>query len=297
MNKKISVIVASDNHFAILIAALLKSIDLNHKSDEHIDFYIIDDGIASKTKAKLNTVVSKDRFTLIWINSKDLLPRGVSIPIDTSSWPMTTYFKIFAPYVVDQNLDRLIYLDVDTIVQSDIAELWQTEMGDFILAAAQDISLNVSCEWAGIPNYNDLGIASDAMYFNAGVLVFKPKEWREQKIAIQIMDALVKYKQHVVFADQYGLNVVMVNKWKQLDPRWNWFASKECSNPYLIHFLAIKPIFTSYNSQPVFQEYFFEYLKLTPWKNFKPISGYWGLAKKLYSKVTKRCTMLFLKLK
>ena len=46
MNNNISVIVASDNHYAILIAALLKSIEVNHKTSEHIDFYIIDDNIS-----------------------------------------------------------------------------------------------------------------------------------------------------------------------------------------------------------------------------------------------------------
>jgi lipopolysaccharide biosynthesis glycosyltransferase len=51
MANNINIIVASDNHYAILIAALLKSIDLNHKTAEHIDFYIIDDGIADNTIA------------------------------------------------------------------------------------------------------------------------------------------------------------------------------------------------------------------------------------------------------
>jgi lipopolysaccharide biosynthesis glycosyltransferase len=297
LNNKISIIVASDNHFAILIAALLKSIDLNHKSQEHIDFYIIDDGISPKNKLKLSNLVSKDRFTLIWINSKDILPIGVEIPIDTSSWPLTTYFKIFAPYVVDQNLERLIYLDVDIIVQSDIVNLWQVDMDEYILAAAQDITLDVTCEWAGIPNYKELGIAPNTLYFNAGVLLIKPKEWREQKVAEQIMEVLEKYKKSVVMGDQYGLNVVMANQWKQLDPKWNWFAANECPDPYLIHFLAIKPIFTSYNSQPIFQKYFFEYLKVTPWANFKPISGNWRLARKLYNKVIKRLKILLLKFK
>ena len=297
LNNKISIAVASDNHYAILIAALLKSIDLNHKSQEHIDFYIIDGGISSNNKSKLNSIVSNDRFTLIWIKSEDILPKGIEIPIDTTSFPLTTYYRIFAPYGVDQNLDRLIYLDVDTIVQSDIVNLWQIDMEDFILAAVQDIALYVTCEWAGIPNYKELGIAPDTMYFNAGVLVLKPKEWREQKIAEQIMKVLETHKKHVVLGDQYGLNVVMVNRWKQLDPKWNWFATEDDSNPFLIHFLDIKPIFTSYNSQPIYQKYFFEYLKMTPWENFKPISGNWRLARKLYNKVIKRLKILLLKFK
>jgi len=70
------------------------------------------------------------------------------------------------------------------------------------------------------------------------------------------MEALVKYKEHVRLADQYGLNVVMANKWKQLDTKWNWFAFQEDLQPKLIHFLDIKPIFSTYNSQPVYKDEF-----------------------------------------
>ena len=186
-------------------------------------------------------------------------------------------------------------IDVDTIVQSDISELWNTDIGDYIMAAAQDPGKNVACEWGGIPNYKELGLSADTMYFNSGVLIIKPKEWREQKIAAQVMEALVKYKEHVRLADQYGLNVIMANKWKQLDPKWNWFAFQEDVKPYLIHFLDIKPIFTSYNSQPVYKDEFFRYLKMTPWKNFKPQSGHRRTLRKIFNKIKNGLKVLFFK--
>jgi lipopolysaccharide biosynthesis glycosyltransferase len=65
-NNTISIVVASDNHYAILIAALLKSIDLNHKTDEHIDFHIIDDGISAKFRTNLETIVDPSRITLLF---------------------------------------------------------------------------------------------------------------------------------------------------------------------------------------------------------------------------------------
>ena len=69
----ISIIVASDDHYAILIVALLKSIDINHLTDEHIDFYIIDDGISSKFKTKLETIVDPKRITLKWFKSEEII--------------------------------------------------------------------------------------------------------------------------------------------------------------------------------------------------------------------------------
>jgi lipopolysaccharide biosynthesis glycosyltransferase len=64
MNDKITIVVASDNHYAILIAALLKSIEINHKTPEHIDFYIIDDGISHESIRKINSIPDPSKITL-----------------------------------------------------------------------------------------------------------------------------------------------------------------------------------------------------------------------------------------
>ncbi|MGV3762444.1 glycosyltransferase family 8 protein [Parapedobacter sp.] len=292
-NQTISIIVASNNHYAILIAALLKSIDTNHKRSEPIDFYIIDDNITAANKQKLNQTVDPNRISLIWINQKSIVPNGLVLPPDSSSFPETIYYRIFAPYVVNQSVDKLIYIDVDTIVRVDIAELWDTDLGKHIVGAVQDIGKTVTSRWGGIPNYEQLGLSSDTPYFNSGVLVIDTKKWREQSISSQVIDVLIKYKQHVVLPDQYGLNVVFANKWHMLDSRWNWSASAEHEHPYLLHFLHIKPIFSSCYSKERWKKEFFSYLNQTPWKGFKPINEYrrklqlaLNIAKKYFRKLT-----------
>lgn len=288
MENKISIIVASDNHYAILIAALLKSIDVNHHTDEHIDFYIIDDGISSKFKRQLVSTVSPARISVKWIDAKHMIPEGFTIPIDDSAFPRTTYLRIFSPYVLDEHLARLIYLDVDTIVQGDISELWHTTLDNHVIGAAQDVGKTVDCEWGGVPNYAELGLPADTKYFNAGVMLIDLVKWREEDISAKVIKALHDNKKHVRLVDQYGLNVILANRWKILDPRWNWFAFDAHEQPLLIHFLDIKPIFTSYNSRPEYKDEFFRYLAMTPWKGFKPINGNRRLFRKLYNKIKKR---------
>uniref|UniRef100_UPI00296E3E18 glycosyltransferase n=1 Tax=Stenotrophomonas maltophilia TaxID=40324 RepID=UPI00296E3E18 len=115
-----------------------------------------------------------------------------------------------------------------------------------------------------------------------------PKKWRAQNITKQAIEVLVKYQQHVKLADQYAFNVVFANKWLQLDPLWNWFAFQEDVQPKLIHFLDIKPIFKSYHSQPIYKEFFFEYLDMTPWRGYKPKGNYRRLIQKVINKVKKK---------
>lgn len=286
-NTTISIVVASDNHYAILIAALLKSIELNHKTDEHIDFHIIDDGISSDTKKKLQTIADPNRITLKWHKSKEIVPANITIPVDNSAFPLTVYMRVFSPYVVDDDVEKLIYLDVDTIVQDDISKLWNVSLGDFTVGAIQDVGKTVDCKWGGIANYKELGLTADTKYFNSGVLMINAKKWRAEDNSSKVIKALSTYKEYVQLADQYGLNVVMANKWMELDPKWNWFAFKENESPYLVHFLDIKPIFKSYNSKEVYRDEFYRYLSMTPWKNFKPISGNQRHIRKIFNKIKK----------
>lgn len=281
----ISIVVASDNHYALLIVALLKSIDVNHKTEEHIDFHIIDDGIAPSFREKLESIVDPSRITIKWFKSKEIIPDHIKIPIDSSAYPLTVYMRIFSPYVVDEQVKKLIYLDVDTIVQDDISKLWNTSLNGYVIGAAQDVSKTVDCEWAGIANYRDLGLAPDTKYFNSGVLIIDADRWRAEDISNKVITTLSKYKEYVRLPDQYALNVVFAKNWLELDPKWNWFAFKENVGSYLIHFLDIKPIFRTYNSQEVYKDEFFKYLAMTPWKNFKPINGNQRVARKIYNKI------------
>jgi lipopolysaccharide biosynthesis glycosyltransferase len=194
--------------------------------------------------------------------------------------------------MIDQDSDRLIYIDVDTIVQDDISKLWNMPLGDYTIGAVQDYSGTIDCKWAGIPNYKQLGLAGDSKYFNSGVLLMNPKKWRAEKITDKVIEVLVKYKEFVVMPDQYGLNVVFANNWLELDPKWNWFANKEDEKPSLIHFVEIKPIFTSYKFKDSYKQEFYRYLSMTPWKGFKPISENRRLVRKFYNKIKKKILSL-----
>src|SRR5690606_35750352 len=119
------------------------------------------------------------------------------------------------------------------------------------------------------------------------VLLINTNKWRQQSYTTRVIDALIRFKEHVVLPDQYGLNVVFANNWYMLDPRWNWSASGKGGQPYLVHFLHIKPIFKSCYSNEQWKQEFFHYLNQTPWKGFKPVSE-WKRRFRLLSNVIKK---------
>jgi lipopolysaccharide biosynthesis glycosyltransferase len=72
-----------------------------------------------------------------------------------------------------------------------------------------------------VANHRELGLPADGQYFNSGLLVVDLAGWRREGIAAQVLDCLRTHRQHVLWWDQYALNVVLAGRWRALDHRWN----------------------------------------------------------------------------
>lgn len=154
-----------------------------------------------------------------------------------------TYLRLMMLEVLSPAIQRVLYLDVDVIVNGDLRPLWNTDMGDHVCAAVVDPGVDAD---AFATQYE---LSKPGRYFNAGVLLFdltklRGKHFLEQAIAI-LEDPTV----HLEFADQDALNIVLWNQWLPVDPCWNFqrkflyddFAAWKSLNPKtrepaIIHF-------------------------------------------------------------
>lgn len=290
MNKqnRITIVSVCDNHYMIMLAALLKSIEKNHYTSEKIDYYLVEDKISSKNKQRLLESVNADLIRIKWLKMSEITPKGLKLPLDYSSFPLNIYIRLFIPYFIPTEIERVIYLDVDMILLEDISILWNINMEDKVIAGVVDRSGIVSTQWLGIKNYKELGISPNAKYFNSGLLVINPEKWRQLDITEKIISTIRENIKFADFPDQYGLNVVFADQWLELDPRWNSQAMIAIDKPFIIHFTGCKPFYKSYNYSSAYKEQFYKYLRQTNWNNFKPIGEYRRLLKKIYNKFEKR---------
>lgn len=288
LTNTITLTTVADNHFAVLLAALIKSIEINHQSGEDIHIYIVDDGLSEANRQKLTNSISGQKIKLYWTKIQDAVPAHINLPLDNSSFPLNTYVRLCLPYFIPQNVEKVIYLDVDMIVLEDISKLWNTDLNGKVIAGAVDRSEVVSSTWGGIRNYKELGLPPDTKYFNAGLLVIDLKKWRDQCYTEIVFQCIKENRENATFPDQYGLNVVFANQWCELSSLWNCIPMRNEQNPYLIHFIGRKPIFKGYNYNQKYKEQFFEYVNQTEWKNYRQRSEMNRLAKKLYNVVSKK---------
>ena len=294
------VVLAADDSFAMPLAVTVRSALDNLASDRKLHLYIMDGGIKNATKERLLRSWPAGRYSIEWltVNATALAGLPTSGHIN-----LVSYYRILIARVLPANLQRVIYLDADLIVRTDLARLWDHDLTGRWCLAAQDCSAPYmdsanalkNFQECGshlgsvqpVPNFRDLGLKPDAAYFNAGVLLIDLAAWRTADLSNQSLECLEQHRQHVLWWDQYALNVVLAGRWGMLDARWNqgahafkyptWEQSpfdrdtyeQLRNDPYIVHFTTRAKPWMPLCQHP-FRTEFFEYLSRTDWVGWRP---------------------------
>jgi lipopolysaccharide biosynthesis glycosyltransferase len=189
----------------------------------------------------------------------------------------TTYHRLLLPQLLPEDVTRAIWLDCDLLVTTDLARLWETDLGGFHLLAVREPIVPLVSSRYGIRRWQELGLSRDHPYFNAGVMLVDIERWRNDEIGTLAGDYL-RQARDVMFWDQEGLNAVLPGRWGELDPRWNATASASRRRgaegahaaPWIVHFTgALKPWrLPEPSSGP--RLLFYHHLDQTPWAGWRP---------------------------
>jgi lipopolysaccharide biosynthesis glycosyltransferase len=131
----------------------------------------------------------------------------------------TMWFRIFLPELLPA-VERVLYLDVDTIVLDRLDELFTTELGDDLLAAVPNVF-----QLDHLGRLEQLGIDDPRDYFNSGVLLMNLEEMRRDQTSRKLKDFAVASGADLLWPDQDTLNLVLAGRWRRLHPRWNAMTS------------------------------------------------------------------------
>ena len=281
MDNKINIVFSSDNNYAQHTAVAMASVLVNTKVPQKIQFYLIDDEIQQKNKEKVTKTVQNlgGNIEFIKIKNSKLEDCYVSGELSRAS-----YFRLDIANILGESIEKIIYLDCDLLVYDDIEKMWQLDMGGKPVAATCDLGIMASARVRKQKN-KFIGLPFDAPYFNAGVLMMDLKKWRDGNYAEAIIALATqnKYPNH----DQDALNKFFMNNWQEIPLRWdvippvfNLFlkivtkpdlrkkAIEAKLNPAIFHYAGgYKP--WEYEIHNGFNEKYYEYLKLTEYKDAK----------------------------
>jgi lipopolysaccharide biosynthesis glycosyltransferase len=155
---------------------------------------------------------------------------------------VSTMDRLLLPDLLTE-VDRITYLDVDTVVLGDVCELGATDLDGHLLAARDSVVSGVS-EWRNVgrrlPTKLSLELQRrmgqqhgyDYPALNAGVMVMDLARMRAEGFTRTTIPWVEKYG----FNDQDVMLAAVGPKRRALDPRWNAFPFLETvEDPLLIH--------------------------------------------------------------
>ena len=176
----------------------------------------------------------------------------------------TTYYRLFIPELYPE-YKKAIYIDSDTICLTDIANLYNIDMENNLIAGVPDgaiQAIDVFKDYVervvGVSDYNN--------YFNAGIIVMNLEELRKYKFQDKFIYMLGKVRFEVA-QDQDYMNRLCKGRVKLLDFSWNRMPimGKQSGDINIIHYnLGAKPW---YFDDVLYQEYFWKYAEKTDFYN------------------------------
>lgn len=217
---EIVIVCAADNQFADALTVMIYSV-LKTSSSKNIKLYVLDGGISLLAKNRISTLVNERGNQIKFLKMDENMFKGYLV---SERLTQAIYYRLLIPdLLLGENAQKAIYLDCDLILNADISELWNVELGRNVLAAVAET--NEGCRYVSSPRalrlYKELGIPEKNKYFNSGVLVMNLEEWRKRNITAKVCNYLTENCEQVIYHDQDGLNAILWDSWLELPTDWN----------------------------------------------------------------------------
>ena len=259
--KEIPVFFAVDDGYSPFLAVSIQSLADHASPENQYSIKILHTDISVENKKKISKY-QRENIDIEFVDLNYYIEKIQDKLYTRDYYSKTTYFRLFIPNLYPQ-YDKALYLDCDIVILDDIANLYGSDMGDNLVAAAPDDVIQT------IKVFQDyvekvVGVADHRNYFNAGILLMNLDELRKFKFQEKFIYSLGKITFSVA-QDQDYLNRLCKGRVKLIDKNWNRMpVTKDKVKPSdvkLVHYnLAFKPW---HFEDILFKEFFWEYAKKT----------------------------------
>lgn len=261
----IPIFFAIDDGYIPFLAVALESLIENSSKQYYYSIKILYTNIKEENKKKINKY-KRENVNIEFVDLNYYIEKVKDKLYTRDYYTNTTYFRLFIANLYPQ-YNKAIYLDSDIVVLGDIAELYNQDIGDNLIAAAPDDviqTIKVFQEYAE----KVVGVADYRNYFNAGILLMNLDEFRRFDFQNKFLYLLETIK-FTVAQDQDYLNRLCKGKVKIIDKGWDKMPI--CNDDFdeknlkIIHYnLADKPW---HYDNIRYKDYFWKYAKKTEYYN------------------------------
>lgn len=297
---EVVVVCACDDRYAMPLNVMLHSAATTLDPGSRLTVYFLDGGLSQSSWDCLGRTLQDLPIDVLSVQPDYSLVEHLHTSHHVTP---AAYLRLLTAELMPETVGRVIYLDSDLLVCEDLTGLWNLPLDHHYCLAAADIA----CPWIDarvgcanrkkaipylaalnpVPNWQRLGLDPSAPYFNSGVMVLNLHRWREDQVAVRMLECLETHRKHVWCWDQYALNVMFHGQWGRLPARWNQGAhslefptvehspidpgefSEMLENPAIVHFTTeFKP--WHFHWQHLRGEEFFTALDRTSFRGWRP---------------------------
>ncbi len=275
MPDNIHIAASCDDNYAQHVGIVFQSLLENTTISKRIEIHLISNGISESSQQRLTNIVSAFSGQLHIIPADDSKYEG----LPTSRYGTAAYQRISLAHYLPKSVNKVIYLDSDTIVLGDIKNLWDIPLNGKPLGAIENLSPK-ACRHLGF---------SRNEYFNSGVLVVDLEQWRKDDTHQKTINIIKKNLDVIRYFDQCSLNMIFRGNWTKLPLNWNQQADiygvlkkyadgcgysatqikDAIAKPYIVHFIGKQKPWLL-NCYHPFKPSYQYYLEKTPWQGEKP---------------------------
>ncbi len=275
----VNICVITDDNYAIPTTVMLTSLKENRLPQTLYKIHFLYCNLSEIFIQKAKELASPEFELFFHEIAEDAYVKDFQTAAFAQHVSSTALFKFMICELLPE-LDKVLYMDGDIIVRKDLSELFQTDLGDNLLAAIHDNNQKFH-------KLQDMEICYDGTYFNSGVMLLNLSLMRKINAPEELMKT---YNSLPVrrFQDQDTFNHFCNGRKILLPPKYNISISFKKSYPselkkqiispiparnteledsfVLIHFAGTKKPWKYINAP--YANVWMYYYNLSPYKNF-----------------------------
>lgn len=279
----IPVCLSMDANYVLYTGVAIQSIISNMSKANNYDILVLSQGVSTAEQKKIAQIADDyPNVSIRFIEVKRYIDNVMSDYFFTiSHFSEAVYYRIFIAKILTA-YDKVVYVDSDLVVTTDIAELYRTDVHNNSLGAVQDTEVvRMYFTDRVITDYLDniLRIKNPYDYFNSGVLIMNLKKMRTYDIESDFITVMGRIKSPYM-VDQDVLNVMFQHDVMLLDGSWNYEYHLSIWHPNYAAELPVKVLEHYHHSKKHARIVHFAGSK-KPWQypQFEMSSHFWKYAR------------------
>lgn len=204
---EVNICFLTDNGYVMPTCVAITSMIENKKKETIYNIYLLCINVTKDNEKKftsLNSSTCKINIINLSNGFKEYFLKEVS------ATPTAIYkFKIAE---ILKNLDKVIYLDGDIIVCSDLSELYNWDIKRYYIGAVKDLN-------GLLKRHYNMFLKNNIFYFNSGVMLMNLKKMRDEKISTKLIEYRLNGYNELM--DQDALNFVLREQKIELPFKFN----------------------------------------------------------------------------